>query len=96
MKNQQNIETTIDQFGRLIIPQSVRERCYLKAGTKLEVTPETSGLILLKVIREKPDIENKEGWMVVGSKKKSEKVEYDIPESIAHNRKLRDKKNREG
>ena len=57
------METTLDKFGRIVIPKRVREHLGLTPGTALEI--EAIGEdVILKPVREEPHIRNKGGVLV--------------------------------
>jgi AbrB family looped-hinge helix DNA binding protein len=57
------METTLDKFGRVIIPKQIRDHLGLKSGEVLHV----EGLedeVLLKPLREESPLHSKEGVLV--------------------------------
>lgn len=57
------METTLDKFGRVVIPKEIRDDLSLKPGEVLEV--EKSGdEVILKLLREEPALHMKEGVLV--------------------------------
>ncbi|MBW2580667.1 MAG: AbrB/MazE/SpoVT family DNA-binding domain-containing protein [Deltaproteobacteria bacterium] len=57
------METTLDKFGRVVIPKRVREHLGLTPGTALEI--EAIGEdVVLKPVREESHIRDKEGVLV--------------------------------
>ena len=57
------METTVDKFGRIVIPRRVRESLGLRPGTKLEL--ELFGdEVVLKPVREEPNVVDKDGVLV--------------------------------
>lgn len=62
------MEVTVDKFGRIVIPKSVRDLLGLKAGTELhlEVTEHEAGerTIALRPTQEKPLLIDEEGLLV--------------------------------
>jgi AbrB family looped-hinge helix DNA binding protein len=57
------METTVDKFGRIVIPKRLREDLGLRPGTKLEI--ESVGEdVLLKPVHEEPHVVDKEGVLV--------------------------------
>lgn len=57
------METTLDKFGRVVIPKEIRDLLGLKPGEVLRV--EKSGdEVLLKPLREEPPIKMKNGVLV--------------------------------
>ena len=57
------METTLDRFGRVVIPKQVRDDLGLKAGAILQIE-ETKEKILLKPVREEPHVVVKDGVLV--------------------------------
>ncbi len=58
-----SMETTLDKFGRVIIPKQIRDHLGLKSGEVLHV----EGLqdeVLLKPLREEAPLHSKEGVLV--------------------------------
>ncbi len=57
------METTVDRFGRIVIPKRVREDLGLTPGTILEIEA-VGDDVILKPIREEPYVVEKEGVLV--------------------------------
>lgn len=57
------METTIDRFGRVLIPKGVREEIGLEPGTVLEIE-KANGMILLQVQGAEPKVVDREGVLV--------------------------------
>ena len=57
------METTLDRFGRIVIPKPVREGLGLRAGSVLEIE-EREDRIVLSVRREEPDLVREDGVLV--------------------------------
>ncbi len=57
------METTLDKFGRIVIPKKVREDFNLKAGTQFSIE-ESEQAIILKPIHDKPNLILKDGVLV--------------------------------
>jgi len=57
------METTLDKFGRIVIPKKVREDFNLKAGTQFSIE-ESEQTIILKPIHDKPKLILKDGVLV--------------------------------
>ena len=55
--------TTIDRFGRVVVPKQFRDRFNLVAGTQLEIEATGDGLKLRKVVSE-PTLVWKKGVLV--------------------------------
>lgn len=47
-------ETTVDRFGRIVIPKTTRDRFGLEAGSPLEVDEREDGILLRPAGRETP------------------------------------------
>lgn len=62
------METTLDRFGRVVIPKQVRDDLGLKPGTVLQIE-ETNQKILLKPLHERPQLVVKDGVLVFMGKK---------------------------
>lgn len=57
------METTLDRFGRIVIPKRVRDDLGLHAGSVLEID-EGEGRIVLRARREEPDLVREDGVLV--------------------------------
>lgn len=57
------MESTVDKFGRIVIPKSVRDHQGLDAGTVLEIV-EDGGVIVLRPRRPAPDLVERDGTLV--------------------------------
>lgn len=57
------METTIDRFGRVVIPKKIRDDYSLEPGTQVRIEGE-SGVILLKPVRWEQHLRLKEGVLV--------------------------------
>lgn len=88
VKKEEPLTMTIDKFGRVVIPQPVREALHLLPGTKLKIAQETETTVVLKVVKEEPIIELRNGWPVIRCKD----PKVDIVEMIKRDREERDKK----
>lgn len=58
------MEVTLDKFGRVLIPKSVRERLGLGPGAILEIDQQEEDGILLRPRRPEPDLIEEEGVLV--------------------------------
>ena len=81
---------TVDKFGRVVIPQEVREALHLRAGQKLTVAMETNHAIVLKVVEDAGVLEWEDGIPIIRSR--GPKVDFDIVEMIKKDREERDRK----
>ena len=57
------MEVTLDRFGRVVLPKSVRDDLDLDAGSVLEIEEVKDG-ILLKPIRDEPHLVERDGVLV--------------------------------
>jgi len=57
------METTVDRFGRIVIPKRMREDLGLRPGTKLEIEA-VGEEVLLKPVHEEPHVVDREGVLV--------------------------------
>lgn len=57
------METTLDQFGRIVIPKEIREDFGLDPGSIL-IIEETQEEIILKPLHGEPHLANKDGIVV--------------------------------
>jgi len=57
------MQSTLDRFGRVVIPKPVRDELHLTAGTALSVE-ERNGEIILKPTWEEPTLRRKGGVLV--------------------------------
>ena len=57
------MEVTLDRFGRVVLPKSLRDDLDLEAGAVLEIEEVNDG-ILLKPILDKPHLVERDGVLV--------------------------------
>jgi len=57
------VKTTIDRFGRVVVPKSLRERLDLRAGSEIEIV-EADGGLSLRPVHEGSPLALKEGVLV--------------------------------
>jgi len=57
------METSLDRFGRIVIPKKIREDFNLKAGSPIRIE-ESEQAIILKPIHGEPNLHEKEGVLV--------------------------------
>jgi AbrB family looped-hinge helix DNA binding protein len=57
------METSLDRFGRIVIPKKIREDFNLKAGTSICIE-ESEEAIILKPVQGKPNLHVKDGVLV--------------------------------
>ncbi len=90
LKEERQLTMTVDKFGRVVIPQEVRETLGLRPGTTLQVACEDSRTLVFKVVEEEPQLEWKEGVLVLCGK--GPKLDFDIVDMIKKERDERDQK----
>ena len=69
------IETTIDGAGRVVIPQSFRQKLHLLPGTRLRIVEHGQGVILEPVPSE-PVLIVRDGVQLMGGSLEGEPVGY--------------------
>lgn len=57
------METTLDKYGRIVVPKSARDQLGIKAGTELIVEVE-EGRLVLKPVPERAALEERDGLLV--------------------------------
>ena len=57
------METTLDKFGRIVIPKKVRDDLNLEAGSQMSIE-KTGQAIILKAIQGEPNLHWKDGVLV--------------------------------
>ena len=57
------MELTIDKFGRMVLPKSIRDELGLEPGDKLEAS-EQDGTLVLHPVRETASLLDKDGVLV--------------------------------
>jgi AbrB family looped-hinge helix DNA binding protein len=57
------METTLDKFGRVVIPKTIRDHLGLKSGEVLQIE-RLEDEVMLKPLREESPLHNKEGVLV--------------------------------
>ena len=57
------METTIDRFGRVVIPKQMREDLGLRPGAALRLEEDREG-ILLRPLRDEPPVVDRQGVLV--------------------------------
>jgi len=83
----QRLHIPIDQFGRIVLPKSIRTRLGVRAGTEFEVE-EQEEVILLRPVRKPAKILNKKGvWVIsVGQEVTPEMVNESLQKSRREHR----------
>lgn len=61
------VTLTIDKFGRVVIPQRLRDKLGLHPGAKLEVALENDERIVLRQSQEDPPLIEKDGVVMIDS-----------------------------
>lgn len=89
-KKAKRLEMTIDKFGRVVIPQEVREALHLRPGQRLAVSKQTDQEIFLKVVQEETELKWVNGVLVIAGK--GPKLDFDVVEMIKKDREERDRK----
>ena len=62
-KNGGNMETTLDRFGRIVIPKKIRNDFNLKPGDQIRIE-EREQVIILKPVEGEPNLHWKDGVLV--------------------------------
>jgi AbrB family looped-hinge helix DNA binding protein len=57
------MEVTIDEYGRIVVPKSLRDRLGIGAGTELAIEEE-NGRLVLQPIPERAVLEERDGLLV--------------------------------
>ena len=57
------MQTTIDRFGRIVLPKKIRNNFNLEAGSQLQIEESGQGIIL-KPVHGEPNLQTKEGVLV--------------------------------
>jgi AbrB family looped-hinge helix DNA binding protein len=57
------MKTTLDRFGRLVVPKDIRDRLGLRAGSEIEIDEKDNEVVLKPVVHE-PSLMVKEGILV--------------------------------
>ncbi|MDH4163062.1 MAG: AbrB/MazE/SpoVT family DNA-binding domain-containing protein [Nitrospirota bacterium] len=61
------MKTTVDRFGRVVVPKDIRDRLGLRPGSELEID-EKGNEIILKSAEREPALMVKEGILVYSGK----------------------------
>ena len=77
------MNVSVDKFGRVVLPKVIRNHFGLGAGSELDIV-ECEGMILLKVIDERPPLALQDGVLVFTGK-----AVGNIEHAIAHDREER-------
>ena len=57
------MKTTLDRFGRVVVPKDIRDRLGLRPGTEIEID-EKGNEVVLKPVEHEPSLMVKEGILV--------------------------------
>lgn len=57
------MRTTVDRFGRVVVPKRMRERLGIRAGSAIE-TEEADGSVTLRAVEDSTPLNMKEGVLV--------------------------------
>ena len=77
------METVLDEFGRIVLPQQMREDLGLAPGTVLEIEEQAGG-IFLKPVSEEPALALENGVLVFTGE-----PEGDLEEAVSRHREER-------
>ncbi len=77
------METTLDKFGRIVIPKAVRDHYGLAAGVVLDIRSGEDGIVLLPQ-KPRPDLIEKGGVLVFTGE-----AEEDLEEAVERQREER-------
>ncbi len=61
------MKTTLDRFGRVVVPKDIRDRLGLRPGTEIEID-EKGNEVVLKPVEHEPALMVKEGVLVYSGK----------------------------
>jgi AbrB family looped-hinge helix DNA binding protein len=61
------MKTTLDRFGRLVIPKGIRDRLGLRPGTEIEIDGKENEVVL-KLVDHEPSLKLKKGVLVYSGK----------------------------
>ena len=61
------MKTTLDRFGRLVIPKNIRDRLGLRPGVEIEIN-EKENEVVVKPVEYRPSLKLKEGILVFSGK----------------------------
>ena len=78
------MQTTIDKFGRMVIPKALRDELDLRPGSVLDVERASVGIVLKPVLEDQPLIV-KEGLLVYSGDRTGE-VSGDLDRAVENER----------
>jgi AbrB family looped-hinge helix DNA binding protein len=61
------MKTTLDRFGRVVVPKDIRDRLGLRPGVEIEID-EKENEVILKLVDHEPSLMVKEGLLVYSGK----------------------------
>lgn len=61
------MRTTLDRFGRVVVPKDIRDRLGLRPGVEIEID-EKDNEVILKLVDHEPSLIMKEGILVYSGK----------------------------
>ena len=61
------MKTTVDRFGRVVVPKDIRDRLGLRPGAEVEID-EKENAVVLKLVEHGPALMVKEGILVYSGK----------------------------
>jgi len=61
------MKTTLDRFGRVVVPKDIRDRLGLRPGVEIEID-EKENEVVLKLVDHEPSLMVKEGLLVYSGK----------------------------
>jgi AbrB family looped-hinge helix DNA binding protein len=61
------MKTTLDRFGRVVVPKGIRDRLGLRPGVEIEID-EKENEVVLKLVDHEPSLMVKEGVLVYAGK----------------------------
>jgi AbrB family looped-hinge helix DNA binding protein len=61
------MKTTLDRFGRVVVPKEIRDRLGLRPGVEIEID-EKENEVVLKLVDHEPSLMVKEGLFVYSGK----------------------------
>jgi len=77
------MKTTIDRFGRIVVPKSLRERFGLQPGTEIDIDEHEREIVIKQAAQESP-LQDEDGVLVFAGK-----ATGDIASSIRRQREKR-------
>ena len=81
--------TSVDSFGRLLIPQEIRKALHWGPGVKVGLSLDEPNRVILTTVEEEPVLKAKNGWIVVGSQEEKTLSNKDVTEALSKSREQR-------